>query len=732
MAANNTITQLVRDTYTAFDRSYTERHRTFVRLAKRCNDFVMGDQWDEALKKQIEGNGFPALTLNQILQVYGAIRGQYTTRQVDFQVKARKHGATHHVATILSELIDIVLDDNNYHTDVEPTLFDDGIIETRGILDVRMSYDDNPMGEISIKTIDPKSVVISADAVDYDPKTWPEVFIERWMSLDDIDDFYGEPARKKLEAHISGNIILAESNFTYHNTYDATDSTFGGDGFMRWIPTGGPGMINRIRAMRIIERQYKRMRKMREFISPMTGDTRTIPDYIDDNHAKAIAQQYGLQIRIVRKQWTRIVVIADSTLIYDDWAPDECFTIIPFFPVFRRGKSTGPIAHLLDSQEFFNKIESQFLRSVNSAANSGWQYEAGAIINMTDEEFAANSSKDGLTIVRKAGSAPAQKIDPNLPASGIETAGRDIYQMIRNISGIESLLGSAPSPELAGVTLQGAQTAAAGTLQVFFDNLMITRRMLGDRILDLVQSHYTEPRIFRATELDTIDLDELTAGLQNPDDVKQAVQRELAINLHDVGRIINDVTMGEYSLELATVPRRDTINDMQFSQLIELRKAGINIPDYRILERSNLFDRESLVQESKRAQGFAPPTPAEAQLQMLRLREMMAQIAEAESRAQEFASQAALNQAKAQSLGFDAQLNMQQQQVQDQMEAARLVADLQKFKANLQNKLDLAQIHVNAKLENTRVGQVNKQASLDKQHTNDMQRDALAASLKTT
>ena len=709
-----------RANYTAFTRAFTAKHQAFLTKAKRCNNFYLGEQWEPGLKRALESRGFPALTLNQIYSIYNSIYDHYASQQVDFLVKARRRGASSATAEMLTRLIDIILDENNYHTSVEPQLFDDGNIETRGFLDVRMDYSENVLGEIRITTQDPRMVVIDPDAREYDPETWTELFIERWMSLNDIEDYYGKAARQKLEAHFQAGVLVSGSNINYHNTSDAT---FGGTPYnMFGTGTGSTGNkvdLARLKSVRVIERQYRRARKVKQLVSLVTGDTRTVPPHVTQEQLAILTQKFNLAVREVTQPEVRWTITADSLVVHDDWADMEHFTLIPYFPIFRRGTSTSPVAQLLDPQEYLNKLESQLLRSVNSSANSGWQYEAGSIVNMTDEEFKAQANQDGLVVVRRKNSAPVEKINSNSPPTGLDNAGREIFQMIRSISGVEALLGTAPSSELAGVTLKRSQNAAEGSLQRVFDNLALTRRLLGERIIDLIQSNYTEPRVFMAADLN---LGEVT----DPNQLKQVLQ----INVRAAGKIINDVTLGEYALNVGSAPRRDTANEMQFAQLIALRSAGIQIPDYRILERANIHAKSQIVEESKQAQGFAPPTPEQAAVQQLKLREMVAQVSNAEATVQKLISEAEVNQAKANSLGANVALDAQEQQLQRQKDLAKIVSDLQKTKATLENKISLAQMHIAANQDKISVNNNQRRASESAQHQHEADLVALNATLK--
>lgn len=296
--------------------------------------------------------------------------GHQSTMRADIAYKPKSKGSSEDVATILTAVVDQILDANDYHDKVEPLVFQDGVIEDRGFIDVRMSFDDNFQGEVTLKSLDPRSVVIDPDARDYDPATWTEVFIDNWLSPDDIEAMYGKDKRTQVEA-------ICVTPLSTFGTKSVRYDTFG-DNATVIAETVDEA---RIKSVRVIERQYKRYTMVREFVDLSTGEMRRVPDHWDEGRITAVSQQYGLPIRkrfTSRIRWT---VTADHIVLHDDWSPYDTFTVVPYFPVFRRGRPSGLVRHLLDPQDQLNKIESQVLHVINTTANSGWMVEEGSLRN---------------------------------------------------------------------------------------------------------------------------------------------------------------------------------------------------------------------------------------------------------------------------------------------------------------------------------------------------------------
>lgn len=662
--------------WTAFTRAYSTDHQDWLELAERCNDFYLGKQWDSEDAARLREENRPYLTLNQILQVVNAVRGHYSTTRADVVFKPKKGGATSDVAQTLTRLFDGILDANDFAAK-EARVFEDGLIEDRGYFDVRISFDENVLGEVEIKTLDPRTVVLDPDAQEYDPSTWSEVFVTRWMSPEDLELYYGKKAKDRVLAVAATMDTFGERSMRF--------DTFGGD-FPHTGLSSFPDDEKAIRSVRVIERQYRRMAKRREFVDLATGEARPVPETWDEERIEAVKLQYNLVTRermVKRIRWT---VSADSVTIFDDWSPYDHFTVVPYFPMFRRGNPSGLVRHMLDPQEQLNKIESQVLHVINTTANSGWVLEAGSLVNMTEDELEERGAETGLVLVHGKGRSAPQKIKPNTMPTGLEAYSGKALSYIQSIPGVAALLGQMPSPEVSGVALQSSQNRALLGLQVCFDNLDVTRGLLAKVVLNLIQKFYTEGRVYSVLDW------------RNP----EQTQEEVAINQEIAGEIVNNVTLGEYFVQVSSAPARDTFEDTQFAQAIELRNAGVMIPDHHVIAASHLAGKRQIAEEVKNLQGLGEPNEMQQMQAQLQMQIAQLSVEEAAAKVAKIQAEAAALQAKAQTMVAGEQREMQVEAARLDLEAQRLKADLAKKAADLQTKIELAQVHTGTKQQLTR------------------------------
>lgn len=605
--------------------SYRDRgHKAFISKAVRCNDFFCGHQWDPTEEADVIDEGRPALTLNIILPTVSAIHAESIRRRVDVRFKPVRMQAEDNSLT-LTKLFKIEYSRNHYNW-IESNVVLDGLVESRGYFDCRMDFDSNINGELLITALDPKEVIPDPDAKDYDPRTWKDVIVTRWLSMEDIEGTYGEKKARQLEYLVSSGSHYMMDSLDFE---DPVRNTYGGDlnnsDFTREVFD----MDRRtIRAARVIERQYRKLRRTTYFIDPNTGDTRAVPEGWSEKKIEAFAATYGLETidRIMQRiRWT---VTCDHVVLHDDWSPYDEFTVVPYFPVFRRGRPLGYVEHMISPQEQLNKTESQQLHIVNSTANGGWKVEENSLVNMEPDELEKNGAKTGIVIEYRRGSTQPEKIQPNQIPTGLDRLSSRSVQYMQMISGVNGAVLGTDNSAVSGVTLEKRAGGAERLMDVPLDTLELTRHILARVALGQIQKYYTDERIYYITD--------------EEDPASQP--EELVINRQERGTIVNNITLGKYDIAISTMPSRDTVDETSFAELMNLRKIGVMVPDDEIVMVSTHPRRRELAkrirmdlgidqtpeqQEAAAIQNQIALMEAEKQLQLLD-----AQIAERMANAQ--------------------------------------------------------------------------------------------------
>ena len=667
-----------REQFSMFMRAYDSGHREYLDLKKKCNDYYMGEQWDAKDLSKLNAEGRPALTINMILSTVNIVLGEQIGRRVDISYKPAKDAAQDS-AVALTKLAMAIADANQLHWK-ETQVFSDGLIEERGYYDVRMNFDDNISGECEISTVDGGDIIPDPDSSSYDPSDWKEFYRARWLSLDEIEDNYGKPARTSLEGVTSeeDGDFGKESIRRLKNTFGDTDEkTVEG-----WADATDEETRGFVIKVRVIERQFYKNTTVYSLIDPATGVKRDLPPETTKENAEKLASHFKASIQKSTKPRVRWRITADQFVLYDEWSIYKTFSIIPYFAYFRRGKPFGMVRNLLSPQEQYNKLSSQELHIVNTTANSGYIVEVGALHGMTADDLKESGSKTGTVITVNPGRMGGiEKIKPNTIPTGIDRISSKSAQNLKEISGINDAMLGQEGAEVSGVALDKKEKRGQVQIQVPLDNLSRTRHMLARKILELVQDFYTDERIVHyvndmATSQET---DEFSINQVQPD-----------------GSIINDVTKGSYNIVIGTLPARDNFRDTQFAEALNLRNVGINIPGYRVVQYSNLAHKQEVAEEVKQLDGMGEPSPEQAEMQNrqmeAQIRDLEAEVEKKLAAASELMSRVELNEAKTDETLASPEL--QQRGLEYKDVADKRGIDLREKLGTLQalNKLDVTEL----------------------------------------
>jgi hypothetical protein len=349
--------------------------------------------------------------------------------------------------------------------------------------------------------------------------------------------------------------------------------------------------------------------------------------------------------------------------LHDDWGPYKHFTLVPYFPHFRRGKTLGLVENLLDPQELLNKVRSQELHIVNTTANSGWKVKRGTLANLTVEELEEKGAMTGLVVeVNGDPEKDLVKIQPNQVPQGLDRIGFKAEDSIKTISGVSDSAQGFDREDVAAKAIQEKRKAGSTNLVKPLDSLIRTDFILARNILDLVQEFYTEQRVL------TITADRTTGGTE-----------EFTINqITETGEILNDLTLGEYDVVISSVPQRETLEDSQFDQALSLKKEGVGITDKVLIQASRLMHKKEILADMEAAAN-SPQAQQQAQLQ---IEGLQAEIDKLRAEAASKNAEAPLKQAKAQKELAEAQKS---EQAGPDPEIALKVRD-QEFKESMQER----------------------------------------------
>lgn len=321
---------------------------------------------------------------------------------------------------------------------------------------------------------------------------------------------------------------------------------------------------------------YRDFRRQKVLVDTRSGEQMEWK-WDNEERLKLFLQSYP-EVTLLEQEipTVKLAIIIQGKVFYDGPNPMG-IDKYPFVPVFCyyypqlpyfNYRIEGMVRGLRDAQYLYNRRKITELDILESQVNSGWIYKENALVNPNDVFL--NGQGKGLALKEEAQITDVQQIiAPSIPPSMIqlsELLGREIQE----ISGVnEELLGSAVDDK-AGILSMLRQGAGLTTLQGIFDQLDRSQKLLGGIILELIQNNFT------------------------PGKAQSIIGKKPSDQFYNKA-------FGRYHAVVEEGLNTSTQRQMQFAQLLQLREAGIPIPDDLLIESATIQDKKKLV-ETIRAQ----------------------------------------------------------------------------------------------------------------------------------
>lgn len=320
---------------------------------------------------------------------------------------------------------------------------------------------------------------------------------------------------------------------------------------------------------------YRDYRTQTMLVDTQTGEVQEWKS--DDQQALDDFLEVYPQIEVIKSEvpTVKLAIVVQGKVMYDGPNPlgiDQ----YPFVPVFAYynpqmpyfpQRIQGVVRGLRDAQYLYNRRRIIELDILESQINSGWIYKENALVNPQDV-FLSGQGR-GLALKEEASMADVQQIvAPQVPPSMIQLSEL-LAREVMEISGVnEENLGSA-SDDKAGILARLRQGSGLTTLQSLFDNLDRAQRILGEIMLQIIQTNFTPGKIQKIL------------GDEEPSPQ------------------FYNKAFGRYSCVIEEGLNTSTQKQMQFAQMLQLREAGVPIPTDQLLEAATIQNKTRIIEAIK-------------------------------------------------------------------------------------------------------------------------------------
>ena len=542
-------------------------------------EFRDGLQWDTLSYQALIDKGINPITVNRVFPVINKVYGNFLKNQRDVIAKGRTK-KDHELSQVMSECLAMVIDQNKGQRMIKEAVLDAFIVGFGGLT---VGYNHDPRREkISIKPLQWYS-------------TWWDPYADPWMNVDtckyvytaewkDLDDLVMFFPNKKSELEDQYRDAVNQTYMTYYDEGDQVEESKANLISSQWVHADR-------KRVRPVEMWYTKVEPC-WFAAMLDGSVIELKEQpINEQYEIA---SYATEVINTHVKKMQVATFFGNVILQDLPTPFafDTFPQCPFIGYLNRFKQPfGLVRQISEMNREVNKRRSMALALVGSRRVKA---EEGSATNMDDLYDEANRL-DSFMVVKKDKMNRVQVEElAQLAQPQIDLMHQSETE-IKEVIGDESL-GFNPSVQ-TGVALDKKDQSAATMTFSLLDNVYDSQKIMGEKIMSLVQESWTEEKVLRV-------IDRLSGVEKFVDVNKRAVDPE-------TGQIIikNNLTQGRYDLVVSTKSMTDTMRDKNLDLLFSaINKAPAEaVPPLLSVafEISDIPEKERILDQVRAATGMS-------------------------------------------------------------------------------------------------------------------------------
>jgi len=563
--------------YTNLSESFKGLHAD---MTSNYNMTVPKFMWDKDAKTKLEYEDRPASAYNLIRPVLRALSSLEITGRKKVVAKPES-GNDVELAQVVTHLLNHFLYKANFDQH-KTRAFLDAIIARYGMLYVGWNFADDPLGTLEIASIDPRRVMFEPDyadaqlvkcgyVLDRHPMSVEELINKYALKNNDLQDaiireskpFFFQDPTKRNRAISSKLKTLFSAVFEIVTDGDlSTDNSQLSSKYQNWFnPISGKFDTIEFHEKRTERRMTVYSPSLRRLVDITEGALDETKTKFDNEKIDIIKRKHELQgepqVDLVNLKWITTIVPALRLKVLDKQYPIQTkyFMHIPVFCYDYHAdliNAQSVMDDLKDPQSDYNKARSTKLELLQRYISKGWVLEEGAIDGYEEDWTSGN-----LAPFRRIRSGYWNKIRPeemNTINPELIRETQELPELIQHISGANKSMIAEPSPEVkSGRQYNYMRNQSERSFGYIFQNVDNTVKAVASTSLAYIQKFVTAPRVFRITE--------------NDEPVDLAVNQKV-VEVDEYGRIVqrivNDVTIGKYDIEIDETPYGTTAREIEF------------------------------------------------------------------------------------------------------------------------------------------------------------------------
>lgn len=327
------------------------------------------------------------------------------------------------------------------------------------------------------------------------------------------------------------------------------------------------------------EYYYRDYRSQKMLVDTNTGETMEWKSSSEDRLREFLNVYPSVTVIDQEIPTVRLAIVVQNKVLYDGPQPMGIDSY-PFVPVLTYYHPESPywpfrvqgmVRGLRDAQYLYNRRRVIELDILESQINSGYIYKENALVNPRDV-FLSGQGK-GLALKSDANMTDVMQIQaPQIPPSMIQLSEL-LAKEIQEVAGVsDELLGFDNKDTLSGYHAMLKQSASTTTLQCVFDLLDKSQKLLGKKMIELIQANFTPGKVKKI--------------LEGEEPMQQFYSK----------------AFGKYHCVVEEGLNTSTQQQMQMAQMLMLREAGVPITNEDLLEASTVQGKKKIVENMQQQQ----------------------------------------------------------------------------------------------------------------------------------
>lgn len=534
--------------------------------AVESEEFYHGEQWSDKARRSLNSQDRACLTINLIKPSIQALCGFQRQNRTDFKFYPVEDGDAR-VADMCTALVKNICDQNDYDA-VETRVFEDAVIAGRGAFHVYVDYGENIEGDIKIEQWSWREVHPGP----HERLDWSDceyVCRDKWYSLERLKRMYPEKADDLVAEH---SFFAPDGKPIYNDPVDAYDDKK--DGIL-YLPADPEYVDLTKKEYRLLVCEKRQYRQLQVLVHALDGFVVPAVDWSPSDVSRAKALD-GFQA-IPRERVTRKVYIVSGSCLLDEYESDSVeFDLLPLYAERIGSRFYGKVQSGKDPQREINKRRSQAVDIGNKMSSWTKYYDQKTFKNPADaRRYKQEANKiGGVFELNDITRMPQSEEGVRMPTEVVSLEQSAIDSLYRVLNVNKELLGQ-ESEVKSNVALLTKQKMSLQGNEYLFDNLALTKRAIGRKLVHLIGQIYTPERIMRVLGNRAQKLPVEVAGQpfaqQNPAELLALLRKA-------------DIT--KFDLVVGESAQSPSVQLANFAMLLEMAQAGLPVPPDMMIQNS--------------------------------------------------------------------------------------------------------------------------------------------------